>query len=104
MRSIIPGYVNYFNKDVVLPAHTKGSFNEYKILTIHGIKVKSALIFLHKIKYFPESLPLSIRETLPDNAPSQNSTHENGITWLNKYGQSHFNLSIFLRLLCLQVT
>ena len=49
---------------------------------------------MHKIKYPPELLPLSIRETILDDA----RTSQNCITWLKKYGQSHFNSSIFSNL------
>ena len=53
----MPGYINYFYNGGVLPAHTTGSFSQYEILTIHVIIVRSALISMHNIKYFPELLP-----------------------------------------------
>ena len=95
MRAVMPGYVNYFYKEGKIPTHTKKSFYEYNILTIHGIVVKNALIFMHKINYLTELLPKSIRETIPENKPSLNSNYENSITWLNKYSQGHFNSSVF---------
>ena len=57
----MPGYVNYFYKDGQLPAHTRDSFKEYGILTIHGIIVKYALVLMHRVKYFPETVPKSIK-------------------------------------------
>ena len=34
----MPGYVNYYyNKDGKLPGHTKATFKEYEILTVHGV-------------------------------------------------------------------
>ena len=95
MRAVMPGYVNYFYKEGKIPTHTKESFYKYNILTIHGIIIKNALIFMHKIKHFPELLPKSIRETIPENAPTLNSAHDNSTAWLEKYGQGYFNSSIF---------
>ena len=48
MRAVMPGYVNYFYKEGKIPTHTKESFYKYNILTIHGIIIKNALIFMHK--------------------------------------------------------
>ena len=95
MRAVMPGYVNYFYKDGKLPAHTKTSFFNYDILTIHGVIIKNALLFMHKIKHFPSSLPLSIRDTIPENVPTIDSNHENCSKWLEKYGQSCYASSIF---------
>ena len=47
MRAVIPGYyyyVNYFYKDGTLPTGTKSAFNEYKILTVHGIIATNTII------------------------------------------------------------
>ena len=95
MRAIVPGYVNYFYNDGKLPAHTKSSFYEYAILTIHGIIVRNTLLFMHKVKHFPSSLLPSIRETVPDNAPTIGSDHDNCSAWLQKYGQTWYTSSIF---------
>ena len=51
IRSVIPGYINYRYKDGVIPGHTKVSFKEYGILTIHSIIAKNSLILMHKIKH-----------------------------------------------------
>ena len=37
IRAVVPGFINYKYRDGVLPGHTKKYFNEYNILTIHGI-------------------------------------------------------------------
>ena len=97
MRAVMPGYVNYFYEEGKIPTHTKESFYKYNILTIHGLIVKNALIFMHKINHFPELLPKSIHETILENAPTPYSTHENSKVWLKKYGQGHFNSSIFAK-------
>ena len=65
MRAVMPGFVNYFYKEGKIPAHTKTSFYSYGILTIFGIIMKNALLFMHKVNHFPSSLPPSIRETIP---------------------------------------
>ena len=82
MRAIMPGFDDYFYNDGKLPAHTKSSFYEYGLLTIHGIIVKNALnLFMYKVKHFPSSLPQSIRKTVPDNAPTIGSDHDNCSAW-----------------------
>ena len=107
MRAIMPGFVDYFYIDGKLWAHTKSSFYEYGMLTIHGIIVKNALLFMpqqcpnnallfmHKVKHFPSLLPQSIRKTVPDNAPTIGLNHDNCSAWLHKYGQACYTSSIF---------
>ena len=51
VRMVMPGYVNYFYKDGQLPAHTKDSFKEYEILTIHGVIVRNALVLMQNQKF-----------------------------------------------------
>ena len=98
MRVVMPGYVNYFYNEDKIPTHTKESFYKiYNILTIHGLIVKNALIFMHILNHFPGLLPKSIHENIPENAPTPYSTYENPKVWLKKYGQGHFNSSIFAK-------
>ena len=104
MHAIMPGYVNYFYNDGKLPGHTKFSFYEYGILTIHGMMIKSALLSMHKVKHFPSSLPQSIRKTVPDNAPTIGSDHDNCSAWLQKYGQACYTSSIFGKVPLLTIT
>ena len=61
IRAVMPGYVNNWYKEGKLPAHTKETFKEYEILTVHGIIAMNALIFMHKLHHFPKSLPPSVR-------------------------------------------
>ena len=89
------GFVSYFYNDGKLPAHTKSCFYEYGILRIHGIIVKNALLFMHKAHNFPSSLLQSIRETVPDNAPTIGSNHDNCSAGLQKFGQASYTSSIF---------
>ena len=97
MRAIMPGYVNYFYKDGQLPAHTKNSFAEYEILTIHGIITKNALLFMHKIRNFPQLIPPSIRTAIPENAPKFYSDNDSNRAWYNKYGFSKYKSTVFCK-------
>ncbi len=99
MRAVMTGYVNYrYNNDNgELPSHTKQSFKEYNILTIHGIIVKNALLFMHKKSHFPRQLPPSIIETIPNNAPIVGSDHNSCSSWFESYGRMPYCSSIFLQ-------
>ena len=97
MRAIMPGYVSYYYKDGKLPAHTKTSFAEYEIVTVHGIITSNALLFMHKVRNFPQLLPLSIRKTIPENAPTFNSDDDSNIDWFNKYGFNKYKSTIFCK-------
>ena len=65
MRSVMPGYVNYFYKSGLLPTSTKPSFSKYRILTVHGIILKNMFTFMHRIINFPTSYPFSITSLIP---------------------------------------
>ena len=99
MRAVMPGYVNYYFKDGTAPAHTKAGFTKLNVLSVHGVIVKNALIFMHKIKYFPNMLPISVRDTIASNSPTaeSNSTHETCEAWLENFGNSYHRKSIFFK-------
>ena len=97
LRAVMPGYVNYFYKDGVLPTHTKPFFNKFNILTIHGIIVTNTLTFMHKVHNFPESLPISVTESIPSDAPTHGSDHEMCEEWLKIYGNNYFTKSVFFK-------
>ena len=63
----MPGYVNYWYKKGKLPAHAKEKLNEYNKRIVHGIIVKNSLIFMHKLRHFPNSLRLSKLD--PEHSP-----------------------------------
>ena len=65
----MPGFVRYYYKNGELPTGTKTSFKEHKILSIHGIIAKSAILFLNKYHCQPDKLPQSIRDLIDTNAP-----------------------------------
>ena len=93
----MPGFVNYFYKDGQLPAHTRDRFKEYNILTVHGIIVKNVLILMHRMKYFPETIPSSIKNLFPCNIPTYGSDHVSSAEWLETYGCHIFRSSIFFK-------
>ena len=97
VRIVMPGFVNLYYRDGQLPAHTKDSFKEYGILTIHGVIVKNALLLMHKIKHFPHTVPSSIKNLFPSNIPTHNSNLDNSSEWLSTYGSSIFRQSIFFK-------
>ena len=49
------------------------------------------------IRYLPNLLPISVRETTPKNVPNYSSTHENIMAQLETYenGGPYFHTSIF---------
>ena len=97
----MPGFVNYFYHEGTLPQHTKSFFNEHEILTVHGIIVKNSLILLHKIKYFPQSVPKNICDTFPADIPTVDSDFTTASTWREYYIYSstsrHFKMSVFYK-------
>ena len=95
IRAVIPGFVNYQYRDGNLPGHTKSFFSKYSILTVHGVIVLNALLFIHKVRYFPRSLPMSMTNIIPENIPIPGSTHETCEDWLSEYN-NHIYRSSFL--------
>ncbi len=97
LRAAMPGYVDYFYKDGVTPSHTKQSFNDMNILTVHNVIATNALTFIHKVRNFPESLPTSVRTTIAHDAPKQGDNHEDCKCWLEKYSNCSFNKTVFYK-------
>ena len=52
---------------------------------------------MHKIRNVPTLLPKSIREIIPNNAPTQKSAHENCALWLEIYENAgpYYRTSVF---------
>ena len=95
MRAIMPGYVNDWYDDGKLPAHTKTSFKEHEILTVHGIITMDTLIFLHKVSHFPKSLHLSINKIIPENMPRFGMSFGDSLEWSKKYNNMPYQSIIF---------
>ncbi|HIF15425.1 MAG TPA: hypothetical protein EYQ86_08985 [Bacteroidetes bacterium] len=95
----MPGFINYFYKDGVKPTGTKKSFNEFAVLTIHGIIAQNTMNFMNKIFYFPSTLPASVSSTISASAPSRkfNATHETCNSWLDYYNTHYFRKSVFFK-------
>ena len=97
LRATVPGHINLFYKEGVLPTHTKPFFKEHKILTVHNIIATNTLLFMHKINSFPRSLPLSVRETIASDAPVCGSDHDTCQELLAVYGSDGFSKSVFFK-------
>ena len=97
VRMVMPGYVNYFYKDGQLPAHTKSSFKDFDILTIHAIIARNTLLLMHRLKYFPDTVPKSVRNLFPNDLPVYGTTHDDCTIWLDTYGGPTFRSSVFFK-------
>ena len=97
IRAVVPGFINYRYNEGILPSHTKSYFNEYRILTIHGIIAANALTFIHKVRHFPNSLPGPLCKCIPNNSPVPGSDHETAEAWLNVYDNMHYRTSFFFK-------
>ena len=89
------GSVNYFYSEGKLPTHTKPAFTEHKILTIHNIIVKNALLLMHKIHQYPEILPKSMANLIKENSPVPGSNHESCGQWLLEFNTGPYSRSFF---------
>ena len=96
IRLVMPGFVNYFYRDGETAAHTKTTFTKHKILTVQSIIVKNILLFMYKLHNFTLLLPCSIRDTIPENAPTTGSTYETCTDWLaeQNYYNIHFGIPV----------
>ena len=99
IRAVMPGYVNYYYTDGILPTSTKSKFNEFEILTVHSIVVRNAQIFMQKVNNLPHLLPSSVRETISVLAPrrSCDSNHETCHAWLEDFGSHVYRNSLFFK-------
>ena len=97
MRAVMPGFVNFFYNDGVMPTHTKPAFSRYDVLTVQGVIAKNALIFMHKLKNFPNSLPLSVLNTVIPVDPLHDLKYELCQDWLDKFGTLSYRKSIFFK-------
>ena len=71
IRTLIPGYVNYYyNKNTDQPpTHTKETFTKLNIMTIHSLILKNLLIFMNKIHNFPHLMPQPILALFTSHHP-----------------------------------
>ena len=97
IRAVMPGYVNYFYKDGKLPDHTKATFKEYEILTVHGVIIKNALTLMHKLAYMPGLLPSSIKDLFTSDIPKYGTSYDDNINWLTTYSQPDLRASVLYK-------
>ena len=76
LRAVIPGFINYKYRDGNIPGHTKTFFTEYNYRSL---------------------LPLSILNTIPENSPNSEDTHESCENWLSTYNNNHYRKSVFYK-------
>ena len=96
IRAIMPGWVNYFYKDGTCPTHTKSTFNELGILTVHNVILRNMIIFMNKIHKYPQLLPISVTQTISSDSPSESPFDYNS-DWYTKYNSTPYNTSIFFK-------
>ena len=99
IRAVMPGFVNYFYKDGNLPTGTKSFFNNFSILTIHGIILSNSLIFMNKIFHFPNLMPPPVVKTIPENVPSRTFAviTETNHEWFNSYNTATYRNTVFFK-------
>ena len=97
LRTVMPGYVQYYYEDGKLPAHTKNAFKEFNILTVNSVIAKNALLLMTKVSKFPSSLPPSISGTFHDVIQEFGANNNIPNWWLEKYNSLSYRNSIFFK-------
>ena len=97
MRAVIEGKVLTKYEDGKLPTRTKSFFNRHKILSVHNMITKNALLFIHKLNYFQHLLPESVRDTVSNNRPESRNNETDAAAWQLTYGSVHFRKSLFFK-------
>ena len=100
IRAVMPGYVNYFYKEGQLPTGTKQCFNDYGVLTIHGIIANNALNFMHKVKSFPSLLPPSVKNLIPAPIAHMSTINQSDsifLSWLAEFNTHIYRNSLFFK-------
>ena len=97
IRGIMPGFTNYFYKDGLHPSHTKPFFTDFEILTVHNIVLKNIFIFFNNLQHFSNTIPLSIRQLIPNDSPSMTQVSDYCSEWYSKYNSYPYNRSVFFK-------
>ena len=97
MRAVASGFIQYHWKEGIAPTCTKPIFKEHKVLTIHGIIVRNALLFMHWVKFFPTDLPISVYESVDICSPVRNTDHDTNLEWFSQFNNKYFRSSVFLK-------
>ena len=77
--------------------HTKSSFNKFKILAVQNVIALNSLLFVEKIRNFPQILPKSMLRLISHDAPTNTSTFESSSNWLENYGTTIYRHSVFFK-------
>ena len=93
----MPGWVDYFYKDGVIPTHTKQFFNKSKILTVQNVILKNMLIFMNKIHNYTHMLPQSVSQTIALDSPSPLNNTDYKSDWYAKYNSIPYVTSTFYK-------
>lgn len=59
--------------------------------------VRNALLFMHRVKYFPTDLPISVYESVDICSPVRNADHDTNLKWFSQFNNRHFRSSVFLK-------
>ena len=70
------GFVEFRYRDGIIPTRTRSTVKQIKVLTLQNFIVENALILCIKQDIFSPYFLNQSEETVPSNAPTQNSTHE----------------------------
>ena len=97
IRSIMPGHVNYYYNNGTCPTHTKPSFTDFNILTVHNVILKNIMIFMNRIHNFPSSIPISVKNTISPSSPSPYSNTDYNSDWYCTYNRTPYNTSTFFK-------
>lgn len=97
VRGVMPGFATNYYKDGKLPTHTKQFFNDYKLLTVHNIVLKNIIVFFSKLYQSPESLPQTIQQLIPPDAPTPSAPVDYTSSWYETYNSHPYNKSIFFK-------
>ena len=93
----MPGYANSYYKDGKLPTHTKQFFLKHDLLTVHNIILKNIMIFFNKLHHSPETIPQTIKQLIPANAPNPEDLVDHNSSWYSIYNSHPYNKSIFFK-------
>ena len=52
---------------------------------------------MHKIRLIPHTLPVAVRSTISADAPAPGSDHSSCEEWLQQFGSSYYNRSLFFK-------
>ena len=76
---------------------TKSLYNKFKILTVQNVIALNSLLYIEKVRNFPNILPLSISNLISPNAQTNTSAFESSSSWLENFYTPVYWNSIFYK-------